>query len=107
MAESYHSVTSVSSTSLSNIILVPTDETLIIKSIRIANTHATTSSAAELYVRKSGAGSDIELVPSKTVTAQDSIELLSQPLVIEEGDVLKWLADSTTLHATVSYLRIF
>jgi hypothetical protein len=77
----------------------------IVSSIIIANTHASTSSTADLVVNDSSEAADFNILTTETFVAGLSREILSRPLVLENGDSLKITAGTANiLDIMVSYL---
>jgi hypothetical protein len=81
----------------------------IVRSIRVKSGGST--AVVHVAVRDSSAAVDREIVtrqaPTAAVGAETSMELLSQPLVLEGGDILKvWQDDSTVREFVASLLEI-
>ena len=82
------------------------DETLIIKSIRITNNTANTPTIS-FDVLDSSASADYTILKTQTLTANTGIELLSVPLILESSDALKTTISSTdSIHFGISYMSI-
>jgi hypothetical protein len=83
-----------------------TDETLIIKSIRITNNTANTPTIS-FDVLDSSASADYTILKTQTLTANTGIELLSVPLILESSDALKTTISSTdSIHFGISYMSV-
>ena len=83
-----------------------TDETLIIKSIRITNNTANTPTIS-FDVLDSSASADYTILKTQTLAANTGIELLSVPLILESSDALKTTISSTdSIHFGISYMSI-
>ena len=105
MANNYKNVkTDLSTTNLTSILTVPTGSTYIIKSIIISEDTGSTPSIDITLVESSNIFS---LFKSKSLAANETKELLTQPLVIQSGEILKAQASAANqLHMIVSYLEI-
>ena len=105
MANNYKNVkTDLSTTNLTSILTVPTGSTCIIKSIIISEDTGSTPSIDITLVESSNIFS---LFKSKSLAANETKELLTQPLVIQSGEILKAQASAgNQLHIIVSYLQI-
>ena len=83
-----------------------TDETLIIKSIRITNNTANTPTIS-FDVLDSSASADYTILKTQTLTANTGIELLTVPLILESSDALKTTISSTdSIHFGISYMSV-
>jgi hypothetical protein len=83
-----------------------TDETLIIKSIRITNNTANTPTIS-FDVLDSSASTEYTILKTQTLTANTGIELLSVPLILESSDALKTTISSTdSIHFGISYMSV-
>ena len=86
-------------TSLSN-------ETIIIQSIRVTNNTGNTPTIS-FDVNDSSQTTDFTIINTKSLTANNSEELLTKPLVLESADALKATVSSTdSIHIGISYLSI-
>ena len=107
MANSYKfkgiALATISETAL---LTAATDETLIIKSIRITNNTANTTTIS-FDVLDSSASTEYTILITQTLTANTSIELLSVPLILEYSDALKTTISSTdSIHFGISYMSV-
>ena len=84
---------------------VPTATTTVVKSILVSND---SGSSCNLDVTLVDSSSNIfSLFKTKAVASNTTTELLTQPLVIEESEVLKVQAsDANELHVIASILEI-
>ena len=83
-----------------------TDETLIIKSIRITNNTANTPTIS-FDVLDSSASAEYTILKTQTLAANTGIELLTVPLILESSDVLKTTISSTdSVHFGISYMSV-
>ena len=107
MANSYKfkgiALATISETAL---LTAATDETLIIKSIRITNNTANTPTIS-FDVLDSSASTEYTILKTQTLAANTSIELLSVPLILESADALKTTISSTdSIHFGISYMSV-
>ena len=107
MANSYKfkgvALATISETAL---LTAATDETLIIKSIRITNNTANTPTIS-FDVLDSSASADYTILKTQTLAANTCIELLSVPLILESSDALKTTISSTdSIHFGISYMSV-
>jgi len=91
-----------------NVAIVPAQKPVqgIIKSIHVCND---TGGAVTLTVTNedSSVGSAIKITSVKSIAANADVELLSAPMVVEDGDVIKAQAGSgNALHVILSVLEI-
>ena len=85
---------------------VPAETTGLIKSILVSNDDA--SNACEITVTLVNSGGTIfSLFKQKDIAAKTTTELLTQPLVAEEAEVIKVQAENANdLHVVLSVLEI-
>ena len=82
------------------------NETIIIKSIRVTNNTSNTPTLS-LDVLDSSTSTEFTILKTQSLTANTSVELLTVPLVLEKSDILKATASSTdSIHFGISYLNI-
>ena len=95
----------LTTTDLTTLYTVPDANTAIIKSILVSND---SGSSCNLDVTLVDASSAIfSVFKTKAVDTNTTVELLSQPLVIEEKEILKVQAsDANELHVIASILQI-
>ena len=105
MANLYKNVKlDLSTTNLTNIITTPTGSTIIIKSILVSEDSGSTPNITITLVESSNIFS---IFKSKALSANQTLELLDKPLVIQAGEILKAQASAANqLHLIVSYLEI-
>ena len=105
MANLYKNVKlDLSTTNLTNIITTPTGSTIIIKSILVSEDSGSTPNITITLVESSNIFS---IFKSKALSANQTLELLDKPLVIQAGEILKAQASAANqLHVIVSYLEI-
>ena len=79
--------------------------TAVVKSILICNDSGNTTE----YTREwtdSSASATYKITNTKTITTDTTYEVLSQPLVLEESDLIKITANAANeLHITMSFLE--
>ena len=81
--------------------------TAVVKSILVCNDHGTATTLVDVVFTDTSASATIALFEQKSVAAKTTDELLEQPLVLEEGDVLKVQANAANqVHVTASILEI-
>ena len=96
----------LATTTQTNLVTAGTGETLIIKSVIITNNTANTPTVS-LDVTDSSPAGTFTILRTHALTANTSEELLTKPLVLEAGDILKTTMSSTdSVHITLSYLVI-
>ena len=107
MANVYKNVgIDVTSTDLTTIYTVPALRTTIVKSIQITNKHSS-NNVVELFVTDSSASATFEFFHT-SMAADTTANVLSSPLVLEAGDILKiQVGTADTIEGMVSYLEIF
>ena len=80
--------------------------TTLVKSILVASDSAN-ATLVDIKYLDSSASSTFVLFNQKSVTANTTVELLEQPLVLEESDILYLQANAANqVHVTVSALEI-
>ena len=95
----------LTTTDLTTLYTVPSAKTAVIKSILISDD---AGSGANITVTLVDASSNIfSLFKTKAISSNATTELLTQPLVMEESEVLKVQAsDANELHVIASILEI-
>ena len=104
----------VTTTDLTTLITVPTADagatppvpptTDVVKSLLICNDSGSTTLVDVEVVR---ASATFELFKAKSVATNTTTELLTQPLILQESDVIKVQANAANqVHVTASYLEI-
>ena len=90
---------------LTTLYTVPTAKTAVVKSLLVANDSGSGCNIDITLVDASG--NIFTLFKTKTIATVTTTELLSQPLVMEESEVLKVQAgDANELHVIASILEI-
>tara|TARA_R100000664_G_C2699880_1_gene100638 strand:+ start:212 stop:538 length:327 start_codon:yes stop_codon:yes gene_type:complete len=96
----------LAASSETNIITADTNETIIIKSIIVTNNTANTPNIS-FDVNDNSQTTDFTIINTKSLSANNSEEMLSKPLVLEPSDILKATVSSTdSIHLGISYLSI-
>ena len=95
----------LTTTDLTTLYTVPTAKTSVVKSLLVAND---SGSDCNIDVTLVDASSNIfSLFKTKTISGNATTELLTQPLVMEESEILKVQAgDANELHVIASILEI-
>ena len=107
MANTYKSKALTLNTTGSNILYtVPTNTTTLIKSCYCGNTGATNSGIC-LFFNKSGSATDYFLVSESIVPKQAAFQPITEPIILEESDVLKTsITLSSSIDILLSYLEL-
>tara|TARA_Y100001938_G_C7941522_1_gene354553 strand:- start:350 stop:676 length:327 start_codon:yes stop_codon:yes gene_type:complete len=96
----------LATTAETSIISAGSKETIIIKSIRVTNNTGNTPTIS-LDVADNSASAEFTILKTNSLTANNSTEILSVPLVLESSDALKATISSTdSIHIGISYLSI-
>ena len=95
----------LTSTDLTTLYTVPTAKTAVVKSILVSED---AGSGANITVTLVDSSSNIfSLFKTKAIASNATTELLTQPLVMEESEILKVQAsDANELHVIASILEI-
>jgi hypothetical protein len=105
MANRYkNSKLDLTTTSITTLYTVPSNSRAIVKSILVSND---TGSASTITVTLTDAATAVfSLFKVSAVAANTSIQLLTEPLVMEESEILKvTAADADRLHVVASILE--
>ena len=95
----------LTTTDLTTLYTVPTATTTVVKSLLVTEDAGSGSTITITLVNASGA--IFNLFKDKAVASKATTELLSQPLVMEESEILKvQAADANELHIIASILEI-
>lgn len=108
MANTFKSIcTNLSSTSLTSIYTVGTGVTAVVKSLYISNVDGSNTSTIDACIRKSGGGADVYIIKQALVPIGATLQIITEPIVLEDGDILKIkAADANRLDSVLSYLEI-
>ena len=95
----------LTTTDLTTLYTVPSFKTAVIKSLIVSEDAGSGSTITITLVNSSGA--IFNVYKDKAIASKATSELLSQPLVMEESEVLKvQAADANELHVVASILEI-
>ena len=95
----------LTTTDLTTLYTVPTATTTVVKSLLVTEDAGSGSTITITLVNSSGA--IFNLFKDKEIGSKASTELLTQPLVMEESEILKvQAADANELHVIASILEI-
>ena len=95
----------LTTTDLTTLYTVPSFKTAVIKSLIVSEDAGSGSTITITLVNSSGA--IFNVYKDKAIASKATSELLSQPLVLEESEVLKvQAADANELHVIASILEI-
>jgi|TARA_R110000824_G_scaffold100861_1_gene239668 hypothetical protein len=82
------------------------DETIIIRSIRVTNNTSNTPTIS-LDLSDSSASAEYTILKTQTLAANTAVEIIKVSLVLESSDVLKaTISSSDSIHFGISYLVI-
>ena len=107
MANSYKfkgvALATVSETAL---LTAASDETIIVKSIRVTNNPGNTPTIS-MDLADSSASAEYTILKTQTLSANTAVEILSVPLILESSDSLKATMSATdSTHIGISYLVV-
>ena len=95
----------LTTTNLTTLYTVPTAKTAVIKSILVSEDAGSGANITVTLVNSSSA--IFSLFKTKAIASNATTELLTQPLVMEESEILKVQAsDANELHVVASILEI-
>ena len=95
----------LTTTDLTTLYTVPTATTTVVKSILVSDDSGSGTTIDVTLVNSSSA--IFSLFKSKSISGNATTELLTQPLVMEESEILKvQAADANELHVIASILEI-
>ena len=95
----------LTTTDLTTLYTVPNFKTSVVKSLIVSEDAGSGSTITITLVNSSGA--IFNLFKDKAIASKATTELLSQPLIMEESEVLKvQAADANELHVIASILEI-
>ena len=97
----------LASASETAILTAASNETIIIKSIRVTNNTANTPTFSLDVLDSSASNAEYTILKTQSLTANSSVEILTVPLILESSDQLKATVSSTdSVHIGISYLNI-
>jgi len=107
MANSYKfKGVTLSTQSETSILTAGAKETIIIKSLRVTNNTANTPSIS-FDVLDSSSSVEATILNTQSLSANNSVEILTQPLVLETTDILKaTVSTNDNINIGISYLTI-
>ena len=95
----------LTTTDLTTLYTVPSATTTVVKSLLVSEDAGSGTTITVTLVNSSGA--IFSLFKTKTISGNATTELLTQPLVMEESEILKVQAgDANELHVIASILEI-
>ena len=108
MANSYKfkgvALTTSNETSL---LTASSNETLIVKSIRVTNNTGNTPTFSLDVLDSSASNAEFTILKTQSLAANSSVEILTVPLILESSDQLKaTVSSSDSVHIGISYLNI-
>ena len=82
------------------------DETIIIRSIRVTNNTSNTPTIS-IDISDNSASAEYTILKTQTLSANTGVELIKVPLVLEASDAIKaTISSSDSIHIGISYLVI-
>ena len=107
MANSYKFTgVALATTNETALLTAASDETIIIKSIRVTNNTSNTPTLS-FDISDSSASAEYTILKTQTLAANTAVEILTVPLVLEPSDAIKATMSSTdSTHFGISYLVI-
>ena len=82
------------------------DETIIIRSIRVTNNTSNTPTIS-IDISDNSASTEYTILKTQTLSANTGVELIKVPLVLEASDAIKaTISSSDSIHIGISYLII-
>ena len=97
----------LASASETAILTAASNETIIIKSIRVTNNTSNTPTLSIDLLDSSASSAEFTILKTQSLAANTSVELLTVPLILERSDQLKATVSSTdSVHIGISYLNI-
>ena len=90
-----------------SLITAASNETIIVKSIRVTNNTANTPTFSLDVLDSSASNAEFTILKTQSLTANSSVEILTVPLILESSDQLKaTVSSSDSVHIGISYLNI-
>ena len=97
----------LASASETSLITAASNETIIVKSIRVTNNTANTPTFSLDVLDSSASNAEYTILKTQSLTANSSVEILTVPLILESSDQLKaTVSSSDSVHIGISYLNI-
>ena len=95
----------LTTTDLTTLYTVPSATTTVVKSLLVSNDAGSGCNIDVTLVDSSG--NIFNLFKTKAISANQTVELLSQPLIMQESEILKaTAATADRLHVVISMLQI-
>ena len=95
----------LTTTDLTTLFTVPSATTTVVKSLLVSNDAGSGCNIDVTLVDSSG--NIFNLFKTKAISANQTVELLSQPLIMQESEILKaTAATADRLHVVISMLQI-
>ena len=96
----------LATSSETSLLTASSNETLILKSIRVTNNTSNTPTLS-FDVADSSASAEYTILKTQTLAANTGVEILSVPLVLEASDALKaTVSSSDSVHFGISYMSV-
>jgi len=107
MANSYKfKGVALATTSETALLTAASDETIIIRSVRVTNNTSNTPTIS-MDLSDNSASAEYTILRTQTLSANTAVEIIKVPLVLEASDALKATMSSTdSTHIGISYLVI-
>ena len=82
------------------------DETIIIRSIRVTNNTSNTPTIS-IDISDNSASTEYTILKTQTLSANTGVELIKVPLVLEASDAIKaTISSSDSIHFGISYMSV-
>ena len=96
----------LATTSETALLTAASDETIIIRSVRVTNNTSNTPTIS-MDLSDNSASAEYTILRTQTLSANTAVEIIKVPLVLEASDALKATMSSTdSTHIGISYLVI-
>ena len=107
MANSYKfKGVALATTSETALLTAASDETIIVRSVRVTNNTSNTPTVS-MDLSDNSASAEYTILRTQTLAANTAVEIIKVPLVLEASDALKATMSSTdSTHIGISYLVI-
>ena len=107
MANSYKfKGVALATTNETALLTAASDETIIIRSIRVTNNTSNTPTIS-IDISDNSASTEYTILKTQTLSANTGVELIKVPLVLEASDAIKaTISSSDSIHFGISYLVI-
>jgi hypothetical protein len=107
MANSYKfKGVALATTNETALLTAASDETIIIRSIRVTNNTSNTPTIS-IDISDNSASAEYTILKTQTLSANTGVELIKVPLVLEVSDAIKaTISSSDSIHIGISYLVI-